>query len=719
MEVDESGHHPGRGYVDLGKRGAVSYTNYFTHQMTRGNLDPKDDFKLNPGQTWCVITSPVEGDTHLTVYAPGISNWDQRKKVVTVRWIDASWIFPPDAQVPAGTQHVLTTQILRHTNKEPLANYRVRYRIVDGPPAVLVPSMTQEAFVTSDLKGNAQVAIAQKLPAQGINTVEVEIIRPPDPTQPSGSGITVAKALTRIEWLAPSVALTHTGPPAATLGQEIPYMINVTNTGKGETQSMTVTNPIPPGLLYVRSDPPAFLDGKTLTWAMGKLPPGQTHTIKTFFQADKPGPVNNCAAVITEEGLKDEKCVLTDINEALLKVNVTGPTKAVVGETLNFTVTLENPGSGPASNVTLTGNLSEGLESLDVPPEEKATRVINYKQAVLKPLEQKVIPLKVVPLAAGKQTIQVSAVADGGLKAEAPVAVIDVISPKLGVSLSGPKKKYVDRPAEWNITVTNNSDIALNNVLVRDVLPPQLIFESATEGGNLNEKTNEVTWDIGMLKPGQSRVLQLTTRTSKTPALVNHTVVATAADYNLQKEATASMQIEGVAALKVEAIDVGDPVEVGKQLTYYIEVSNTGSDPVSQLGVVAKLPPELKPAGAHGPAEAKTEGQTISFAKLPALEPGKTIKYEITAQAEKPGSVIFRVDFFAQGLTQPVFEEESTTIIGPATLPSAPPIAVPPVTPPGPAVLPPAPNGVSPAPGGVPPVPPPPFPEGAKPLPKF
>ena len=106
LEVDESGVTPGRGYKTSPKH-AVSYTACNEHSFTRGNTDPKDDFVIRPGQTWCVITSAVEGDTHITAYAPGIANWDRGKVFVTCRWVDANWEFPPPAAArAAGSEHV-------------------------------------------------------------------------------------------------------------------------------------------------------------------------------------------------------------------------------------------------------------------------------------------------------------------------------------------------------------------------------------------------------------------------------------------------------------------------------------------------------------------------------------------------------------------------------------------------------------------------------------
>src|SRR5262249_26149708 len=61
IEVDESGVFGGRG-GKVNNQYAVSYTDYHEQVITRGNDDPSDDFVIKPGQSWCVISSAVEGD---------------------------------------------------------------------------------------------------------------------------------------------------------------------------------------------------------------------------------------------------------------------------------------------------------------------------------------------------------------------------------------------------------------------------------------------------------------------------------------------------------------------------------------------------------------------------------------------------------------------------------------------------------------------------------
>ncbi len=331
IEVDESGFFPGRGYNKV--KYAVSYTNFGTHKVTRGNFDPKDDFMLRPGQSWCVVSSAVEGDSYLTVFVPAIANWDQRMVVVNCKWVDAGWILPGPGVARTGTQHVFTTQVYRSTNKQPLANYRVRYKILDGPSAVLLPSQSQEAEVITDTKGKAQVAIMQTGPALGVNQVEVEILRPPDPTKPSASAITVAKGFTQVEWLAPKLNVNHEGPETALLGQEVPFTVSLTNTGKIDTAPIEARHPIPEGMQYVSSQPPAFVDGNELVWTLRELPPGQSHSLEVVFKAGKLGKIQACCMARTPDGLQDEQCSIMEVTEPRLALSVTGPETGVVGVT--------------------------------------------------------------------------------------------------------------------------------------------------------------------------------------------------------------------------------------------------------------------------------------------------------------------------------------------------------------------------------------------------
>ena len=412
IEVDESGFFPGRGYK-VDNHYAVSYTEYVEHTLHRNLGHAEEDIVIKPGQTWCVISSAVEGDSHVTIYAPEIANWDCHKVFVTKHWVDAAWMWPDDAVNPAGTQHVFTTTILRNTDRrQPLANYRVRYRILPGgPPAVLLPDRSQEYVAVSDLNGHASVTLAEVAPAAGVNRLVVEIIRPPDPTTPSGVGMVIARKEVTKEWLAPSISLNKTGPASAGVGQEIPYTISVTNTGKLDTRALTVHDIVPEGLLYVRSQPPALEDHDQLVWTLGTLPSQQTRTMEVVFRSTRAGPITNHAKVVTEEGLTDEKSVTTQITVPQIKVVKTGPSTGVIGSPITYQIAVTNPGAAPATNVVLLDKFDPGLEHESKPPES----VIRLDVGTVLPGQTKTVPLVLTPRRPGALVNRVDATADGGL----------------------------------------------------------------------------------------------------------------------------------------------------------------------------------------------------------------------------------------------------------------------------------------------------------------
>jgi uncharacterized repeat protein (TIGR01451 family) len=701
VEVDESGFFPGRGYK-VDNKYAVSYTDYTEHRVTRGTEDPNDDFTIRPGQTWCVITSAVEGDTYITVYAPEIANWNAHKVFVTKHWIDAEWTLPPPAVNRAGSEPVFTTQVFRHTDRQPLANYRVRYRLLgNDPAAVFLPSRSPEAVAVSDLSGNASVTLAQVAPTAGVNRIGIEIIRPPDPSSPSGVGIVIGRGETTTEWQAPVVSLSTTGPPTAAVGQEISYAVAVTNSGQVETQAVTVRDVIPEGLQYVRSQPPATQEGNQLIWTLGGLASGQSHNLQVVFKATRLGPVTNCATVATVEGQKAEGCATTQIVAPQLSLTQTGPTNGVVGAPITYQITVSNPGTGPATNVVLSASFDNGLEH------ESASNPVELALGSLGPGEVKSVPLNLTPRQVGKLVNRVTATADGNLRANAEHPVTVQLA-RLTVNLTGPKLRYVGRPAEWTIRVANPGETVLTNVAVRAQLPPELSFVSATQGGVLAE--GHVLWNLGTLQPQEEKVVQVTTRCQKLAPKAMHVVVATA-DPGLQVQSAADLEILGLPAFRLEVVDVDDPVEVGARTTYKIAVTNQGTLPGDQVTIEATVPPEMRVLSAHGPTQPRIEGQRVLFPPVDAVAPQQTLSYAVQVQALRAGDVRFRAELKSGTLTERVVEEESTNVFAlppgqGGLLPPAPAAAPPPEAQPDPRapamVPPPAPAE---APGAPPPAP--------------
>ena len=650
------------------KQKAVSMTNKFEHKVTRGNDNPLDDFVIRPGQTWCVVSSTVEGDTHVSVMAPEIFDWGKRILVTTVRWVDADYIFPLPAQVRTGSEHVLTTRIIRHTDKQPLAGYRVRYKIDSGPPALFV-NHAQEFTAVSDLSGNAQVAIAQMGPAQGVNHISMEVIRPPDPSAPSGSGVTLARGETTVEWLAPAIILTQSGPTMAVLGSQITYETTIRNVGRVECRSMTVTSPVSDALSYVTSNPPATPYSEPpgsphpklfLGWALGKLAPNQEIKLQATFKTKAQGLINSCASVVTEEGLKDEKCIQTNVSTAALKVAITGPTTAVIGQPLQFMVTVTNPGGGPLEKVLVTANFDEGLES------ETKLHTVNQKLLTpLAPQESRVLPLDLIARKVGPQHVRI--VATASVVSSRAEAVVMVQQPSVKLSFEKPPKTgFVGKQAEWSLVLINEGDATLTNVVIRDRLPPELEFAGADQGGG--REGGDVLWKLGQLLPRDRRVLKLTTLCKNpTKAAEQKAVVTT--DQGVTSEASAVLEIvSSPPGLNFLPIAQPNPVQVGKKVTYLVKVSNSGQEPLQGVEIKAVLPPELQILSAKPPpgttSKETIDKQVVTFTKVDGVGKDRVLEYTIEAEGKKAGDLRIRFECRTLGMDRnnPMVDVIPTTV---------------------------------------------------------
>lgn len=667
VEVDESGLFPGRGYLVSEKYG-VSFTNYKRHTITRGNEDPSDDIQLRPGQTFCIIYSPVEGETHVTCYAPGINDWQKHKVTVVKHWVDAQPIFPPPAINRAGEPHTLTTRVVRSSDGTGASGYKIRYRILDGPPAVLEPGGVPGVETITDPSGNGSVILRQMAPTPGVNRIQIDVVRPAD--SPTGREIVVSSHVTTKTWVAPAISVQKVAPPSAIVGGEVPYQITVTNTGSVATQGLTIRDTVPESLVLLRSVPEATLQGSNLLWNFGPLPAGQAVSVQFFCQATAPGTVTNCADAGTPEGLIAQSCTKTEVLIGGLAVAKTGPPTAMVGQPVTFQITVTNTGSAPISNVRLTDQFDAGFAPVE------GSNSVDMPVGVIGPGESRVVPITLTPITAGRLCNRIVAQADGGLQAAAEHCV-DVVQPQVSIAKTGPAVALVGSEVEFVIAVLNNGAIPATNVVVRDPLPPELQPLGA-EGGAVQGQN--ALWNVGALAPGEQRQFRLKARAVGVGEKVCNSAVVSATGMADQQSPPACLEIKGVPGVLSELIDRGDPCPVGGQATYTIKITNQGSTPLTNLVVQCTVPPELKFLEAAGPdfvgspiASFDERTRTVRFKEFNG-RPGQTgmaagaeLFYQVQVQAVRPGDARFRISIEADQLKKPIVDEESTQCYDPTT----------------------------------------------------
>ncbi len=643
VEVDESGWRASRGYK-VDNHYAISHTNNFDHVLDLGNDDPSDDIELTAGQTWCVITSPVEGDTHITAYAPGIYDWNKHKVFAVKHWYDVAWEFPPPATNPIGTTHEFVTMVMKHSDGTPLAGYIVNYRIVDGPAGSFEQG-GQTAMVETDSSGRAAVTLRQTQPAEGTNNVEIEIIRPEN-VQCCEPAAHIATGFTSKTWIGPKISCDKSGPANVLAGQDFNYTIVVTNPSDVDATGIEVTDMLPDGLTMVSSNPPA----QGTNWSLGTIPPRGSSTINMTVRATRTGTFENCAEVRGDYGLSSRCCATTTVTAPQLTIDKVCTPEIVICDVIDYTITVRNTGDGPATNVVVTDQLPAGITTTD------GRNAVTENIGTLGAGQSREIRFQGKASRTGSFANTATVTGAGGLTAEASCETV-VRQPVLQVTKAGPDLRYIGRNVTYEIAVTNTGDIATRDTVLVDTLPGGVEFVNASDGGQYSN--GKVNWNLGSLQAKASRTVSVTIKPSRRGQLRN-TVTATA--YCAEDSAELVTEIKGIPAILLEVIDIDDPIEVGMNETYVITVTNQGSADGTNITIECELPPEEEYISSTGPTTGTASGKTVKFAPLPMLAPRAKATYHLVVRGTQPGDVRFKVSMISDQMTSTVDETESTHI---------------------------------------------------------
>jgi len=647
VEVDESGWYDTRGYK-VDNTYAVTHTNRDPHVITRGNDDPDDDIHIKPGQTWCVITSPIEGDTHVVAYAPAIFNWDKHKVFVTKHWQDAAWQFPADATNPIGTPHALVVKVMKASDGSPIEGWHVHFKVASGPKAMFAPGNKPAIVVKTDATGVAKARLVQAAPTEGANVIAMEIVRPEDKECCIPAAKIASGQMTKT-WVGPRIGIKKTAPARAGVGDTITYNIIVTNPGRAAATNVKVVDTLPDGITYVSSTPKATADGQTLTWSLGTLDKGKQAAIAVKAKTTRTGSFENCADVTADHGLKGRSCATTVVTAPKLTIEKTGPDEVLICEPIPVTIVVRNTGDGAATGVKVVDKLPAGLTC-------DGSKSISIDVGTLQPGQAKQAAYSLRASKRGDYTNTAVASADGNLKARATHKV-KVLEPALVLTKTAPKKRYVARNVNYEITVANKGDGPARNTVLVDTLPGGVTFVSATGGGTASGA--KVAWDLGTIPAGGSKKVSVTVKAGNIGSIRN-VVSATAVCSKASAEAVT--EVAGIPAILLECIDLQDPIEVGANDTYVITVTNQGSAVGTNIQITCTLPAEQDYVSGTGPTAAKVDGKTVTFASLPQLAPKAKATYRVQVKGTKTGDVRFTVELTSDQMTTPAGETESTHI---------------------------------------------------------
>lgn len=635
---------------------AVSTTGRGGQVLDMGTADTSDDVRLDAGQTWCVITSAVEGTSNVIAYSPDIKDWNRHKAFAEKNWMDVTWEWPADATNRVGTPHTFNVRVMRYSDSTPYAGYKVNYKLLSGPAGSLSTG-GQMGTVTTGADGVASVVLNQSAPMVGMNEVEISIVRPAkkDECECYPEKL-IATGVVRKNWVAPDLAITKTAPATAMVGDQFNYNITVTNlAGDLEIRDAVVTDPIPDGIEYVSSSPSAQVNGRTLTWSGVNLGPAASTNMTVTVRATRKGSFRNCAQVSAESGrLTRDACAETVVTAPAVKLEKYAPAEVMICDPITYRIVARNTGDGTANDVRIVDALPAGITT------SSGESRVEFPTFSLAAGESREFTVDARASASGNYTNTATLTAAGGLSDQASASTRVKACALALVKKSKRGDMFIGRPATFDLTVSNAGDAEAKDVVIEDQIPAGMSFISATDGGMSNGST--VVWNVGTIAPGASRTVSVSMGASNGGTFTN---TATARAYCC-KDATSSDSVtfKGLAAILLEVVDSPDPIEIGGQTTYTITVTNQGNADDNNVGIVATLAPQQKlisvdSSRAQGVSHT-VNGQSVAFGKVPSLAPGAQVQYRIVVEATGVGDVRFATELNSDMLATPVNETEST-----------------------------------------------------------
>jgi uncharacterized repeat protein (TIGR01451 family) len=332
-----------------------------------------------------------------------------------------------------------------------------------------------------------------------------------------------------------------------------------------------------------------------------------------------------------------------------LVVEKAAPEEVQVGKPAVFAIRVQNVGTATAQGVEIHDVIPQGTHLLDTRPAgaQVADGQVTWHIGTIKPGDEATVEMELMPIAEG----EIGSVATVHFAGEAS-ARTRCTRPQLVLDVSTPEQVLIGEEVTLTIKITNPGTGTATGIVISETIPEQLEHPA---GG-------ELEYEVGDLKPGESRQIELAMGTVKAGQVVN-TLMARG-EGQLQAEQRSEFTI---VAPQLEVSMQGPKRRyLERQATYTVTVSNPGTAPAKEVQLVTHLPKGLKFIGANNSGEFDPVTNTVHWVleELPAKETGQVTLTTLPIEA---GEQLLKVESVAErGLAAE--QEEVVSVEGVAAI---------------------------------------------------
>ncbi len=437
-------------------------------------------------------------------------------------------------------------------------------------------------------------------------------------------------------------------PREGVVGQRGDVVMGIANTGDTPLTNVRATVEYPMGVQVVSSEcTPA---GQNV-WNVGTIAPGAQANCKAVIMGKTEGKHCIKMVVTSAEGINKEITCCTEYKGvAQIQITKTAPATAQVGETFNYNIEVKNVGTGVARDVVMTDTF---------PPIVSSPRGRDIRESIgdLAVGQSRTFTYPVKAEQSGTAVNVAKATASNAAPVEAPATtVIQQIAANLVVTCQ--EVRFVNQPQKTEIVFANVGGVALTNVTITARWSNQLKVRTTEPQATITGQ--QAVWTIPSLAPGQQKSIVMSMMCM---APGRECIEVMAQNSQITKTAQCCTEWKGQPALLLEVIDTQDPVSVGEETTYVIEVTNQGTALDENIRITVTFPQETQAIKIGPDIPGTIQGKKVVFQAVPVLQPKQKVKYSIVAKGLSVGDTRLVTELESKMLTRPVREEESTQVV--------------------------------------------------------
>ncbi len=302
------------------------------------------------------------------------------------------------------------------------------------------------------------------------------------------------------------------------------------------------------------------------------------------------------------------------------------PEEVQVGRVAEFTILVRNDGRVPAQDVMVIDRVPQGAKFAGAEPDAQRTAdgALFWSLGELPPGATRELVMQVIP----EQEGEIGSVARVVFQTAASARTM-ATRPELKIEHTGPEKVLIGRNVTYAITISNPGTGAAYGVTLEADIPE----------GLRHPRGQALEYSVGMLKPGESRTLQLTLAAEQAGVVANRLVVR--GDGDLMMEDKSQLQI--IAPNIQASIEAPTKRYVDRPARYEFRLANVGTAAASEVELVAYLPRGMKfdSANNHGEYDAR---QHAVYWNLVELGPNQNDAVELVATPRETGEHTLRLE---------------------------------------------------------------------------